>query len=204
MRLGTARAATQYIQKAVREAKVSTSWTDPDAGYEGALRRFIARMLDLGRRSTASSTTSLAVAPRRRSGRSNALSRLVLHLTAPGVPDIYRGDELYFTLVDPDNRRPVDFEQRERALAEIASDMKHRAGARSTLLGEVVATPEDDRLKLLVTRRALPARRERLELFIGGATCPSMSSGSARARRRLPRRLGDGRRSRSCRGSPTD
>jgi len=97
----------------------------------------------------------------------------VVHMTAPGVPDLYRGDELWnFTLVDPDNRRPVDFERRSALLAEISERYEASPASRATLLGEVIATPEDDRMKLLVTWRALQARRERLDLFIEGSYEP--------------------------------
>ena len=94
--------------KAAREAKAHTSWTRTNAGYEEALRGFVARLLD-----DAGFTADLAafVAPLVDPGRVNSLAQTLLKLTAPGVPDIYQGTELWdLSLVDPDNRRPVDYE----------------------------------------------------------------------------------------------
>lgn len=108
---------TAYIQKAVREAKTSTSWTDPDVDYERAIAEFIARLLDPAQsreflREVDGLVQRIAVEEEH-----NQLARLVVHLTAPGVPDLYQGDELWFAaLVDPDNRRPVDWEARAAAL----------------------------------------------------------------------------------------
>jgi (1->4)-alpha-D-glucan 1-alpha-D-glucosylmutase len=109
---------TKYIEKAVREAKVRTSWTDPDAGYEAAIARFITGMLDRPSNARFLHDVEQFVGQLERPGRWNALARLVVHLTAPGVPDVYQGDELEsLNLVDPDNRRPVDWDARRRALA---------------------------------------------------------------------------------------
>ena len=149
---------TTYIQKAVREAKVSTSWTDPDAEYEGAIEKFIAGMLDRPSNARFLHDVEQFVTAIEPQGRWNVLARLVVHLTAPGVPDLYQGDELYFrALVDPDNRRPVDWEAREEALAalEVPSEID------PAQLAEWLARPEDDRLKLHITRRLLHLRRSR-------------------------------------------
>ena len=109
---------TEYIEKALREAKVSTSWTDPDIEYEGAVWAFTAALLD--RASPARYLRDIAPLVAEVGGIWNALSRLVVHLTAPGVPDVYRGDELWYqALVDPDNRRPVDWDARDARLDEI-------------------------------------------------------------------------------------
>ena len=159
---------TAYIEKAVREAKVSTSWTDPDTEYEGAVAAFIAGLLD--RESPARFLRDVAplVAEVGAQGIWNALARLVVHLTAPGVPDIYRGDELWFqALVDPDNRRPVD----HAALARLLSRLDG---------GEAPRTLDEE--KLLVTSRALRVRRAEPEAFTGtgGGYLPvPASSGNA-------------------------
>jgi (1->4)-alpha-D-glucan 1-alpha-D-glucosylmutase len=156
---------TTYIQKAVREAKVSTSWTDPDAEYEGAIEKFIAGLLDRPRNARFLHDVEQFVRAIEPQGRLNALARLVVHLTAPGVPDLYQGDELFFrALVDPDNRRPVDWKARERALAELES-LGEPGSAR---LEEWLGRPEDDRLKLHVTRRLLHFRRSRDIVREGG------------------------------------
>jgi (1->4)-alpha-D-glucan 1-alpha-D-glucosylmutase len=180
---------TAYIQKAVREAKVSTSWTDPDAEYERAIERYIGGMLD--RTSNAQFlhdveqfVTSLAA-----QGRWNALGRLVVHLTAPGVPDLYQGDELWFrALVDPDNRRPVDWDKRARALdaiqdalgpvdagPSVASLPQHERVAVASIdrrLADWCARPEDDGLKLFITARLLHFRREHGVMMAHGSFEP--------------------------------
>jgi (1->4)-alpha-D-glucan 1-alpha-D-glucosylmutase len=185
----------EYMLKAVKEAKLHSSWTDPNEEYEDALKGFIAGILPTSGPAKSPFLRDLAAVASRAgwSGLWNSLSRIVLHLTAPGVPDLYRGDELWnFTLVDPDNRRPVDFERRSALLAEISERYEASAASRSTLLGEVIANPEDDRMKLLVTWRSLQARRERLELFTEGSYEPLEVVGD-RARHvvAFARRLGD-------------
>jgi malto-oligosyltrehalose synthase len=124
---------TQYMLKAAREARTRTSWSDPDAGYEQATTEFVAAVLEPA--DDAPFLTDVArfvslIAP---AGASNALSRIAVHLTAPGTPDIYQGDELWnFVLVDPDNRRAVDYEVRSRPRAsstpsKTASDRRCRS-----------------------------------------------------------------------------
>lgn len=109
-----------YLQKALREAKIGTSWTDPDAEYDGAITQFLGRLLDRTSPEGAAYVAEMqgfveSLAP---AALWTALGRLVVHLTAPGVPDIYQGDELWYAaLVDPDNRRPVDWPAREAVLA---------------------------------------------------------------------------------------
>lgn len=111
---------TAYIRKAVREAKVSTSWIDPDAEYEDAISTLIAALLDPASPGRYLRDVASLVAEVEESGLWNALSRLVVHLTAPGVPDVYQGDELWFqALVDPDNRRPVAWDLRAIRLDEV-------------------------------------------------------------------------------------
>jgi (1->4)-alpha-D-glucan 1-alpha-D-glucosylmutase len=110
---------TAYMEKASREAKVHTSWTSPNADYDQALRTFVQACLadqrlmeDIGR------FVEALVGP----GRINVLAQTLIKLTAPGVPDLYQGTELWtLQLVDPDNRRPVDFDERKRALAQVKS-----------------------------------------------------------------------------------
>ena len=168
---------TEYIRKSVREAKVSTSWTDPDADYEKAIETFIARMLE---RSTNArflhdvEELVCAIAPQ---GRWNSIARLVVHLTAPGVPDIYQGDELFFrALVDPDNRRPVDWARREQALDAIGGALAPDFVDPARLAGWC-ARPEDDGLKLYVTARLLHLRQRRRELLAHGDYRPLTTEG---------------------------
>ncbi len=159
---------TQYIKKAVREAKVRTSWTDPDAEYERAIERFIRGMLDQTSNSGFLRDVDRFVHLIAPQGRWNAIARLVVHLTAPGIPDVYQGDELLFrALVDPDNRRPVDWAKREHALAALAGALDPHAPVDSARLAQWCARPEDDGLKLYVTARLLHLRRAREVCSLG-------------------------------------
>ena len=160
---------SSYMLKAVREAKQHTSWIESDARFEGALQRFIDRLLLSERVDCRRFRADLAalVARVARPGLWTALSRTLLQLTAPGFPDVYQGDELWtFSLVDPDNRRPVDFALRRRLLASIA----RRPTAR--FLEELLTRPEDGRIKLYLMRTVLRARRRDPELFEQGSYVP--------------------------------
>jgi len=144
---------TAYMAKATREAKTQTSWTSPNEAYEQALRAFVeSSMAD--RAFTADLEAFLA--PLIAAGRVNSLAQTLLKLTTPGIPDIYQGTELWdLSLVDPDNRRPVDYALRRRLLAELE---------RATP-AEIMARMDDGLPKLWVTRQALRLRRRRPELF---------------------------------------
>jgi (1->4)-alpha-D-glucan 1-alpha-D-glucosylmutase len=144
---------TAYLAKATREAKAHTSWTSPNEPYEQALRAFVeSSMAD--RAFTAD--LEAFVAPLIAAGRVNSLAQTLLKLTAPGIPDIYQGNELWdLSLVDPDNRRPVDYTRRRRLLAELD---------RATPT-EIMVRMDDGLPKLWVIRQALRLRRRRPELF---------------------------------------
>jgi (1->4)-alpha-D-glucan 1-alpha-D-glucosylmutase len=160
---------TTYIQKSVREAKVSTSWTDPDAEYERAIERYIGGMLDRPSNAQFLHDVEQFVTSLAPQGRWNALARTVVHLTAPGVPDIYRGDELWFrALVDPDNRRPVDWAKRASALDAIHDALTPGAQIDPSRLRAWCALAEDDGLKLYVTARLLHFRRDRAAMMAHG------------------------------------
>jgi (1->4)-alpha-D-glucan 1-alpha-D-glucosylmutase len=151
-----------YMEKAMREAQVSTSWTDPNEAYEKAVASFVDGTLSLD------STFLRAFLPFQRgvarTGAVNSLSQTLLKMTSPGVPDVYQGNEIWdFSLVDPDNRRPVDFGQRKRLLAALRALDPSDA---STLLEDGVW--QDGSPKLYLTRKALEMRRKSPELFAGG------------------------------------
>ena len=150
-----------YALKAAREAKVHTGWVDPDEAWEAGVTRFVNALFD----DAAMVQDVTEVAGRiGRPGVWNAMARTLVHCTAPGVPDLYQGDELWnFALVDPDNRRPVDFAARARLL----DDLETRDADRAALAAELAAWPEDDRSKLHVIRVALAARRRHPDLFAG-------------------------------------
>jgi (1->4)-alpha-D-glucan 1-alpha-D-glucosylmutase len=189
----------QYMMKAVKEAKTHTSWTDPDPDYEEAVKRFVYAILEPNTDSPFLADVARFVSRVGRAGAWNSLARVLVHYTVPGTPDTYQGDELWnYALVDPDNRRPVDYEERRRLLAEVGGP------------GFEVPHPEDSRTKLLLVRQALHARRAMPELFREGDYVPLEARGDhadrvfAFARRRggqaaitiVPRltmALGDGR-----------
>jgi (1->4)-alpha-D-glucan 1-alpha-D-glucosylmutase len=144
--------AHAYAEKAAREAGTSTTWTDVDADFESALHEMVDAAFDDEATRGAIEDVVARIAP---FGRSNSLAQKLLQLTMPGVPDVYQGTELWdLSLVDPDNRRPVDYEQRRRLLARLDA-------------GEVPAVDETGAAKLLVVSRVLRARREHPEWFAG-------------------------------------
>ena len=157
-----------YMRKAIREAKVHSSWASPDEAYETALASFIDGLLGRLEPNPFLHEFHALHALVARCGLYNSLAQTVLKLTSPGVPDIYQGNELWdFSLVDPDNRRPVDYARR-RALLEalqrsFGSDGPHEAQAR-----EMFESIDDGRLKLYVIWRALALRARRAEMFERG------------------------------------
>jgi (1->4)-alpha-D-glucan 1-alpha-D-glucosylmutase len=168
-----------YMIKSAREAKLRSSWAEPNERYEQALEAFVDHLLDPHRnqRFLADFLTfqrRIAVL-----GMINGLSQTLLRLTTPGVPDTYQGCELWdLSLVDPDNRRPVDFAHRShllRGLKEGFADpsaSSNAAGARALF----EAWP-DGRIKLYLIWRLLELRRARPDLFDGAAYLPLSSSG---------------------------
>jgi (1->4)-alpha-D-glucan 1-alpha-D-glucosylmutase len=160
----------EYMLKATREAKVRTSWTDPDTHYERALTGYIGALF-AGHAGTIGDVERFA---RRIAlpGIWNALARALVHCTAPGTPDIYQGDELWnFSLVDPDNRRSVDFSTRDELLTSLERN--------APPLGELLANPADGRLKLHTIHRALCCRRAHASLFATGSYHPLVAAASA-------------------------
>jgi (1->4)-alpha-D-glucan 1-alpha-D-glucosylmutase len=170
-----------YMIKAVREAKQQTSWSNPNTAYEAALRRFVQGVLDAGRVNPFLDEFHAFAAALARPGAVASLAQLVLKLTAPGVPDIYQGGELWdFSLVDPDNRRPVDWDLRRAMLHKIAA----------APAADLARDWQDGREKLFVTQRLLALRRRHPVLFAEGdyqpLECEGEKSGQicAFARRR--------------------
>ncbi len=157
-----------YVLKAAREAKEETTWVDPDVEFEAALEQFTGAILSLDVAPEFVDDVAAFASRVGRPGMWNALARTVLQLASPGTPDIYQGDELWnFLLVDPDNRRPVDYVRRQALLADVTAGFAD-AGARSRFLTEVLRAPEDGRIKLHVIHRLLHARAARPALFAGG------------------------------------
>jgi (1->4)-alpha-D-glucan 1-alpha-D-glucosylmutase len=170
----------EYITKATREAKVHTSWINPDEGYDEAVRRFVAKVLapSAGNRFLGDFATFHR--PIALLGMLNSLTQTLVKIAAPGVPDFYRGTELWdLSLVDPDNRRPVDFEARERELSRL--EVRVRAGHLDGLVEELLSHWADARVKLYTIQRALASRRARPALFQTGAYVPLRTVGSRAA-----------------------
>ncbi|HWH50431.1 MAG TPA: malto-oligosyltrehalose synthase [Gemmatimonadaceae bacterium] len=160
-----------YARKAAREAKTRTNWVDPDLAYESALEQFVSALLEPNGDAPFLVDVSRFVARIARTSAFTSLARIAIHLTAPGTPDIYQGDELWnFTLVDPDNRRDVDYDARATAMAEIDA-------LRDKLSRGDPVDPFDGRLKLLVTRELLELRRREPASFIDGGYTPLAGHG---------------------------
>lgn len=167
-----------YMLKALREAKVSTSWTAPNAAHEAAVTAFVDAVL----RETTGREAVAALAPLQerlaRLGVWNALSQTLLKLTAPGVPDIYQGTELWdLSLVDPDNRRPVDFTHRAALLRDLRQLIEAGADL-APLCRALLSRWQDGRVKLFLIAQTLRFRRERPALFRDGAYQPLAVSGA--------------------------
>ncbi|HEX7888099.1 MAG TPA: malto-oligosyltrehalose synthase [Ramlibacter sp.] len=167
-----------YMRKAIREAKLATSWVCPEADYEDAVEKYVDGVLRSGPSPFADELQKLTarIAP---FGFRNSLAQLALKFTAPGVPDVYQGCELWnFSLVDPDNRRPVDF----AALAHGLEGLEALYRQRWPSTGDWQALHRDaadGRIKQLVTWRLLKLRRERSNLFHNAGYLPLTVEGEA-------------------------
>jgi (1->4)-alpha-D-glucan 1-alpha-D-glucosylmutase len=164
----------QYMLKATREAKLHTSWANPQSEYEEATTNFVRAVLKEGKRNRFLNDMSEFQRRILRFGLLNSLSQTVLKLTSPGVPDIYQGMELWdLSLVDPDNRRPVDYAKRSELLNWVKKDE-----AKEGFLPELLDKMPDGRIKLFVTTRTLRARRDHAPLFGSGSYAPAQVSGA--------------------------
>ncbi len=164
-----------FMSKAVREAQVHSGWINPNETYEAALSSFVRAALDASHANPFLDD----LAPLRdlvaHAGAINALAQQLLKLTAPGMPDIYQGTELWDqSLVDPDNRRPVDYGLRTRLLDELAA-----AEPSSALARDLLDHKADGRVKLYLTSRALAFRTAHPALFARGDYLPLFAEGSA-------------------------
>jgi (1->4)-alpha-D-glucan 1-alpha-D-glucosylmutase len=165
----------EYMRKALKEAKLHTSWINQNEEYERAVADFVAALLDPSVSGDFIRDFEEFQRLTTRAGLHNSLSQTLLKTLAPGVPDFYQGTELWaFTLVDPDNRRPVDYELRRRLLASLrdAGD-----GDVSEFVEGLLERPEDGRVKMYVTTRALNFRREHAALFARGEYLQLSASG---------------------------
>ena len=169
------RRAQQGLMKSVREAKRHSSWTAPNESYEQALDELARRVV-----TDPDALTSIRSMVRSidAAAATNSLATALLKLTVPGVPDIYQGDDSWFLrLVDPDNRVPLDAAAHRALLAALPEHLK--SGEMAGSVADLLATWRDGRVKQLVVRQALRARREHPTLFATGRYVPLEVTGTA-------------------------
>jgi (1->4)-alpha-D-glucan 1-alpha-D-glucosylmutase len=158
-----------YMTKALNEAKLNTSWIQPNEPWLAATRDFVARILEPGSKNKFLQTFLSVAEEIARLGAINSLSQTLLKLTSPGVPDIYQGNEVWdFSLVDPDNRRPVDYKRRAEMLSCLSSKKPE----------ELLQNWADGRIKMFLTQRALQFRNEHADLFRSGNYLPLRAVGT--------------------------
>lgn len=162
-----------YMVKAVKEAKLHSSWINPDEQYEAAVTAFVERVL-AGPGAAKFLPAFLPLQQKvARGGFVNSLAQVVLKIASPGVPDFYQGAELWdFNLVDPDNRRPVDFIRREQMLDSVDHVLNLPADQRRAALARLVETSRSGAIKLLVTAAGLRLRRAMADVFLDGEYLP--------------------------------
>ena len=159
-----------YAVKALREARRHTSWIEPDGNYEGTCLRFLEAIIAPGEDNRFLAAFIRFQRRIARFGMLNSLSQVLIKMTAPGAPDFYQGTELWdFSLVDPDNRRSVDFAHRRGLLEAIQAGFENN---RESFITDMLASMQDGRVKMFLIWRALSARRQFAELFSGGEYHP--------------------------------
>jgi (1->4)-alpha-D-glucan 1-alpha-D-glucosylmutase len=157
-----------YVLKAIHEAKSHTSWINPNLKYDEAVTRFVHAILDPEQSARFLDDFGPFQARVAHFGAFNSLAQTLVKITAPGVPDFYQGTELWdLSLVDPDNRRPVDWAQRRRLLDELIAATQ-AAPDRAAFAEELVKSKDDGRIKLFVIREALACRRAHAAVFQQG------------------------------------
>lgn len=167
-----------FLVKALREGKENTGWLRPDEEYEKTALETARRLFRPGKNAFAKACQAL-LATLTRPGVTASLCQTLLKIAAPGIPDIYQGTELWdFSFVDPDNRRPVDFAARESLLAHMEAAF---ADNPERLVRELLATPEDGRVKLFALWRGLSLRRSQTALFAEGSYEPVAVEGPGAA-----------------------
>ncbi|HEY7218720.1 MAG TPA: malto-oligosyltrehalose synthase [Candidatus Binatia bacterium] len=170
---------TAYLIKAVREAKVHTEWLKPDEAYEQAFADFAQKILAPGEGNHFIEEFFPFAKKIAYCGMFNSLAQLLLKIASPGVADIYQGTELWdLSFVDPDNRRPVDYAKRRRWLEDFkTAEEKDRL----SLLGHLLSSWEDGRIKLYLMHKLLEFRRAHQELFSEGDYIPLEATGELKS-----------------------
>ena len=159
----------RYMAKALHEAKINTSWIQPNEEWDAAMRDFVANILDSSPRNKFLPIFLPVAQEIARLGAINSLAQTLLKLTSPGVPDVYQGNEIWdYSLVDPDNRRRVDYKRRREMLETLSTATPH----------ELLQTWPDGRIKMFLTQRVLRFHREHADLFQHGEYLPLRASGT--------------------------
>ncbi|HXT67126.1 MAG TPA: malto-oligosyltrehalose synthase [Nitrospiraceae bacterium] len=168
-----------YMAKAMKEAKAHTSWVNPNRAYDQAMHNFIEHILDRSGPNLFLADFLPFQEEIGRFGVYNSLAQVLLKISAPGIPDFYQGSELWdLNLVDPDNRRPVDYGLRAGLLADLQSLGCAQGSDRRRLVQELLAMAADGRIKLYVTMVGLDYRRSRACLFLHGEYVPLQAGGA--------------------------
>lgn len=158
-----------YMAKALHEAKINTSWIQPNHEWDAAIHDFVPKILESSPRNKFLPIFLPVAKEISRLGAINSLAQALLKLTSPGVPDIYQGNEIWdYSLVDPDNRRPVDYNRRRKMLETLSTATPD----------ELMRAWPDGRIKMFLTQRMLRFRREHAELFQRGEYLPVHASGT--------------------------
>ncbi len=166
----------EYMTKALRETKVNSSWLNPNPAWEEATSSFINAILKKNKTNLFLREMEQFQAMTSACGIFNSLSQTLLKITSPGVPDFYQGNEMWdLSLVDPDNRRPVDYQTRRNALTEIMR-LEQESGAEH-VAGELLKTRRDGRIKLYLIRTALEFRKRKRKLLEQGTYVPLWPEG---------------------------
>ena len=158
-----------YMTKALNEAKLNTSWIQPNEEWLAATRDFVARILDPTPKNKFLPIFLPVAETIGRLGAINSLAQTLLKLTSPGVPDIYQGNEIWdFSLVDPDNRRPVDYKVRAEMLSCLSTKSPE----------DLLRNWPDGRIKMFLTQQTLRFRNEHVDLFRSGNYLPLPATGA--------------------------
>jgi (1->4)-alpha-D-glucan 1-alpha-D-glucosylmutase len=170
-----------YMAKALKEAKIHSSWVNPNHAYDQAVLDFIDHLLSRSGPNPFLADFLPFQGEIARCGVYNSLSQVLLKIAAPGIPDFYQGTELWdLSLVDPDNRRPVDYGTRTGFLADIQSICGMQGSDRRQFVQELLATIPDGRIKLYITMVGLHYRRAHASLFLSGEYVPLKVEGTRR------------------------
>jgi (1->4)-alpha-D-glucan 1-alpha-D-glucosylmutase len=158
-----------YMAKALKEAKINMSWIQPNEHWDAAMHDFVPRILDSSPRNKFLPIFLPVAKEIARLGAINSLTQTLLKLTSPGAPDIYQGTEIWdYSLVDPDNRRSIDYKMRQQMLEKLPS----------VTPDELMQTWPDGRIKMFLTQHVLQFRREHADLFQNGEYSPVQATGT--------------------------